>query len=78
MRITRRKRLDARMNKAAETKQDNKAPKAAARVRRDKRMLERVRTGSLPYTPDIMSWLSVKLGKKSSRIVPADVSGLLT
>jgi hypothetical protein len=78
MKITRRKRLDARTEAAAQTKQENKTRKAKAVVRRDKRMQERVRAGTLPYTPDVMSWLSVKLGKKASRIVPADVAQLIS
>jgi hypothetical protein len=46
-------------------------------VRRDKRMVELVKKGTLPYPPAVMSWLSVKLDKPSTRIVQADVEKLL-
>ena len=36
-------------------------------------MLGMVKAGKLPYTPVVMSWLSVKLNKPSRLITPADV-----
>ena len=39
-------------------------------------MIERIKADSLPYTPEVMSWLSVKLGKKSARITGEDVATL--
>jgi hypothetical protein len=41
-------------------------------------MLEKIKARSLPYTPAVMSWLSRKLEKPSSRITPQDVQSLLT
>ncbi len=46
-------------------------------ARRDARYLARVRAGSHPYTPAVMSWLSRKLEKPASRITPAEVKSLL-
>jgi len=40
-------------------------------------MIEKVRAGSLPYTPVVMSWLSTKCAKKASRITPDDVNALI-
>jgi hypothetical protein len=36
-------------------------------------MLEAVKAGKLPYVPWVMSWLSAKLEKRSTRITQADV-----
>jgi hypothetical protein len=40
-------------------------------------MREAVKNGKLPFTPPIMSWLSVKLNKPSRLITPEDVQKLL-
>lgn len=54
----------------------NRKSKAKERARRDGRMTALVRGGSLPFPPHIMSWLSRKLGKPSSKIVQADLASL--
>src|SRR5258708_5958449 len=41
-------------------------------IRRDKRMIDLVKKGTLPYTPAIMSWLSSQLDKPSSKIAQTD------
>lgn len=61
---------------AAETKTINRRFKTKERTRRDARMLGRVKSGSLPYAPEVMSWLSARLGKKSARITGQDVQQL--
>ena len=63
---------------AAEQKAKNRVVKAKERVRRDARVIEKLKARSLPYTPAVMSWLSRRLGKPSSRITPQDVESLLT
>jgi hypothetical protein len=45
--------------------------------RRDARILGILKAGKLPYVPSVMSWLSARLDKKSTRITQADVEGLL-
>ncbi len=72
----RRDRLDTRQKDAAAQKQVNAVRKQAERIRRDARMMDVIKTGRLPYTPDVMSWLSRKLDKPSSRITAADIAGL--
>jgi hypothetical protein len=47
------------------------------RVRRDQRMLGLIKKGKFPYTPSVLSWISVQLEKPGSRITEADVKGLL-
>lgn len=66
-----------RREDAAETAVVNGLRKDAERGRRDARMLGTLRGGSLPYAPSVMSWLSRKLDKRSSRITPEDVKSLL-
>ncbi|MFQ5490005.1 MAG: hypothetical protein ACE5GE_04720 [Phycisphaerae bacterium] len=65
-----------RRHEAAVTKTVNRKYKIKERQRRDARMLARVQSGSLPYTPEVMSWLSAKLDKKSSRITDQDIKQL--
>ena len=76
MGLSRRAKRDATQATALETKKANKVRKDKERARRDARMRETVRAGSLPYTPAVMSWLSAKLGKPSTKITPDDVAGL--
>lgn len=67
-----------RRAEAAATKAVNSVRKTSERARRDARMLETIKSGSLPYTPDVMSWLSSQLNKKSSRITAEDVARLVS
>ena len=62
---------------ALHTKARNRIFKDRERARRDARMVDAVRAGELPYAPTVMSWLSRKLDKPSTRITPADVKTLL-
>ncbi len=71
-------RFRIRNEDAAETKIVNRGFKVKERVRRDTRMISSVKSGSLPFTPEIMSWLSVKLDKKASKVTAEDVKALLT
>ena len=61
---------------AVKAKATNKVSKTAERVRRDARMMAKVNGGSLPYTPDVMSWLSRKLDKPSTKVTEADIKTL--
>jgi hypothetical protein len=55
----------------------NGIAKKKERARRDTRMLAILKLGSIPYIPSVMSWLSEKLDKKSTRITQEDVDGIL-
>ena len=63
---------------AAEARAVNRVLKGKERDRRDVRMIEKIKAGSLPYGPAVMSWLSRKLDKKSSKITQDDVKTLLS
>ncbi len=71
--LQRRRRQDA-----AETKARNVIGKVKERVRRDTRMVEKIKTEEWPHSPTVMSWLSRKLGKRAVRITPDDVKTLRT
>ncbi len=73
----RSERLRIRKTDAQVTKTFNRVHKTRERARRDARMIQTINAGSLPYTPDVMSWLSVRLDKKSSRITDVDLKTLL-
>ena len=72
----RKERFAQRAADAAAAKAVNAKRKTGERARRDARMLARVQAGRLPYTPDVMSWLSRKLGKPATKITAADVKTL--
>ena len=74
---SRRDKIDKRIAHAVLTKRANSSRKEAERSRREQTMLALIRKEQFPYTPGVMSWLSAHLGKKTSRITPADVKGLL-
>ncbi len=65
-----------RRSDAAATKVCNRVRKKAERTRRDARMIAKIKTGTFPYTPPVMSWLSRQLDMKSTRITPDDVARL--
>lgn len=66
--LRRRRREDA-----AETKARNRIRKDKFRSRRDLRMIEKLQTGTLPYTPAVMSWVSARLGKPAAKITANDI-----
>ncbi len=74
----RRIRREQRAFDMAQSRIRNGFDKVKERARRNKRMLETVKKGKLPFTPPVMSWLSVQLDKPSRLITQADVQKLLT
>ena len=73
----RRIRREQRREDMAESRHRNGIQKNKERVRREARLLDAVRKGKLPYTPPVMSWLSVQLDKPSRLITPDDIQKLL-
>lgn len=73
----RRIRREQRAFDMAQSRKLNGVLKIKERARRDARMRELVKKGKLPYTPVVMSWLSVQLDKPSRLISQADVERLL-
>lgn len=74
----RRIRREQRREDMAESRHRNGIRKSKERVRRKTRMLEVIKNGRLPYTPPVLSWLSVQLNKPGRLITQDDVSRLLT
>jgi hypothetical protein len=73
----RRIRREQRQVDMAESRQRNGVVKVKERARRDARMLETVKRGRLPFTPPVLSWLSVQLNKPGRLITQEDVQKLL-
>ena len=73
----RRIRREQRRIDMAESRIVNGMDKRKERVRRDLRMKEMVKKGKLPFTPPVMSWLSVQLKKPARQITQAEVDKLL-
>ena len=67
-----------RRSDATETKARNRIVKNKERARRGARMMDKLRTESLPYTPAVMIWLSRELCKKATEISQEDVQTLLS
>jgi hypothetical protein len=73
----RRIRREQRREDMAESRHRNGILKAKERTRREARMRETVKSGKLPYTPPVMSWLSGQLDKPSRLITQQDIDQLL-
>ncbi len=73
----RRDRLDKRQANQRATRQRKSFIKALESNRREKQIIEILKKGQMPYTPGVMSWLSVKLNKKASRITQQDIQQLI-
>lgn len=57
-----------------------KAPaKASARVRREARVIAKIKAtpAGIAYSPEVQTWLSVRLDKPASKITAADVKSVL-
>lgn len=57
-----------------------KAPaKAAARVRREARVIAKIKStpAGVAYSPEVQSWLAVRLDKAASKITAADIKTIL-
>ena len=72
---THRKRADRLEEK--ETKATNRIFKNKEQKRRNARMIGELKAHDLPYSPNVMSWLSRELEKPSRRITTADVKSVL-
>jgi hypothetical protein len=59
------------------SRKENGVRKVKETTRRDASMTERVKSGKLPFIPAVMSWLSRKLDKPSTKITQADVDQLV-
>jgi hypothetical protein len=73
----RRIRRMQRQHDMKTSRRKNGVLKKKEHARRDTRMLGLLKQGKLPYIPSVMSWLSQRLDKKSTRITQADVDALL-
>jgi hypothetical protein len=61
----------------AESRLRNGIVKVKERARRDARMRDTLKKGKPPYSPAVLSWLSVQLNKPGRLITPEDVKKLL-
>ena len=73
----RRIRREQRSVDMAESRRVNSKYKDKERVRRDGRMLGLLKQAKKPYTPALLSWLSVRLDKAATRITESDISKVL-
>ncbi len=76
MKVTRSMFQRFRQEDAIATKAVNSLRKAKERKRRQARMMQKVSSGSLPYAPVVMSWLSDQLGIPTNRITQEDIKKL--
>lgn len=72
----RRIRREQRANDQIESRHVNGFRKDKERIRRDARMFDLAKKSKFPYTPSVLSWLSVQLDKPGSKITEADVKAL--
>jgi hypothetical protein len=72
----RRIRREQRAKDQINSRHENGFRKDKERARRDARMLDLAKKSKFPYTPSVLSWLSVKLEKPGHKITEADVKAL--
>jgi hypothetical protein len=73
----RRIRREQRRVDMARSRFRNGIRKTKERDRRQLRMLQILKTGKLPYTPPVLSWLSSQLDKPGRLITQAEVDQLV-
>jgi hypothetical protein len=73
----RRIRREQRQVDMARSRRENGMRKTKERARRDGRMVELIKKYPFPYTPAVMSWISVQLDKPARQIKVEDVQQLL-
>ena len=69
-------RMDRARANGRVTRAENSGRKVKARASRDARMKELLGKGKFPYTPAVMSWVSVKLGKPATQVTEAEAKAL--
>ena len=74
----RRDRFDARFANQKATRRENSLKKDRACVRRANTMAKLINENTFPYTPAVMSWLSLEMGKKSSQLTEAEVKAFIS
>ena len=70
-------RMDRARGNQRVSRIENGHLKRKERANRDKKMAELIQKGKFPYTPAIMSWVSVKLDKPSTQVSEVDVAALI-
>ena len=73
----RRIRREQRRVDMADSRTVNGHLKTKERLRRDARMTAILKAVKPPYTPAMMSWLSAKLDKPSTKITQSDLKTIL-
>jgi hypothetical protein len=73
----RRIRREQRQVDQADSRARNGVRKVKEQARRDARILEMIQQGKMPYGPHVMSWLSLKLDKPTTRITQEDVDRIV-
>lgn len=73
----RRDRFDRRMANQTSTRRENSLKKDRATDRRAKAMIKLIKEGTFPYTPPVMSWLSLEMGKRSALLTEAEVKAFI-
>jgi hypothetical protein len=72
----RRIRREQRDQDQLASRHTNGFRKDKERIRRDSRMFALAKRSTFPYTPSVLSWLSVQLDKPGHKITPDDVKTL--
>ena len=73
----RRIRRELRQYDQKRSRIENGVLKNKERDRRTDRLVGKLRSGSLPYTPSVMSWLSAAINKPTTQITKEDVDKFL-
>jgi len=56
---------------------ENGTRKRKERASRDARIIALIKTGTFPYIPSVMCWISTQLGKKAASVTEAEAKSLV-
>lgn len=69
-------RMDRQRANAKISRIENGHLKRKERAQRDAKMVALIKAGQFPYIPSVMSWASVRLGKRAALLTEAEVKAL--
>ncbi len=76
--LRRKIRLDSRRDNQKNTRNENGVIKAKERVRRDIRIIEKIKaTSNEDYSPEVKSWISAATGKTFRQVTADDIKQLI-
>ncbi|MFW5829433.1 MAG: hypothetical protein ACOCXA_04150 [Planctomycetota bacterium] len=75
--LRRKVRLDSRRDNQKITRDRNGLVKQAERDRRDRRIIEKIKSTQGSYAPEVKSWLAARTGKSFKHVTDEDIKQIV-